>query len=264
MYLGIDAGASATKALIVDRKGKVVSYAIVPSGINFKVSSQKALEKVLKSSGLSLKEICYAVSTGYGRALVKAEAHSSEIICVSRGVHKLLPSVRTIIDVGGQDSKAIRIDEYGRVLNFAMNDKCAAGTGRFLEVMSNLIGKPINELSRLHHKSSKPIRISSTCTVFAESEVISHISQGSKIEDVIAGLHQAIAGRIFNMSSRIGFEKDVAFTGGVAKNEGFVAALSKKTGLTPLLPEEPQTVCALGAALAAIRKYEESINHAHL
>jgi predicted CoA-substrate-specific enzyme activase len=167
--------------------------------------------------------------------------------------------VRTIIDVGGQDSKAVRIDENGRVLDFVMNDKCAAGTGRFLEVMSSILGKPIEELSRLHFKSSKPIKISSTCTVFAESEVISHISQGSGIEDAIAGLHEAIAERIYNMSSRIGFEKDLAFTGGVAKNRGFVDALSKKIGVAPTLPEEPQIICAFGAGLAAIKKHKENV-----
>jgi predicted CoA-substrate-specific enzyme activase len=259
MYVGIDSGASATKAIIINEDGKIVSYTIVPSGINFKVSSEEALRKTLESSRLSLKDISYTVSTGYGRALVNAKSVSSEIACISRGIHKLFPSVRTVIDVGGQDSKAVRIDENGRVLDFVMNDKCAAGTGRFLEVMSSILGKPIEELSRLHFKSSKPIKISSTCTVFAESEVISHISQGSGIEDAIAGLHEAIAERVYNMSSRIGFEKDLAFTGGVAKNRGFVDALSKKIGVAPKLPEEPQIICAFGAALAAIKKHKESL-----
>jgi predicted CoA-substrate-specific enzyme activase len=259
MYVGIDSGASATKTVIINKDGEIVSYAIVPSGINFKLSSEEALRKALESSRLNLKDISYAVSTGYGRALVNAKYVSSEITCVSRGIHKLFPSVRTIIDVGGQDSKAVRIDENGRVLDFVMNDKCAAGTGRFLEVMSSILGKPIEELSRLHFKSSKPIKISSTCTVFAESEVISHISQGSEIEDAIAGLHEAIAERIYNMSSRIGFEKDLAFTGGVAKNQGFVDALSKKIGVAPTLPEEPQIICAFGAGLAAIKKHKENV-----
>jgi predicted CoA-substrate-specific enzyme activase len=259
MYTGIDAGASATKAVVVDNEGEIVSYSIVPSGINFKVSSEEALTKALKTFDLSLRDIVYTVSTGYGRALVNAKSTSSEITCISRGIHRLFPSVRTIIDVGGQDSKAIRINENGRALDFVMNDKCAAGTGRFLEAMSNILGKPIEELSRLHFKSSKPIKISSTCTVFAESEVISHISQGSAIEDVIAGLHQAIAERMYNMSSRIGFEKDVAFTGGVAKNQGFVDALSNKIGSTPTLPQEPQIICAFGAALAAIKKHKENV-----
>ncbi len=261
MYVGIDAGASATKAVIINKEGEITSYAIVPSGINFKVSSEEALRKALKTSNLHLKDVACTVSTGYGRALVNAKSTSSEILCISRGTHILFPSVRTIIDVGGQDSKAIRIDENGRVLDFVMNDKCAAGTGRFLEVMSNILGKPIEELSTLHFKSSQPVKISSTCTVFSESEVISHISQGSRIEDVIAGLHEAIADRIYNMSSRIGFEKDVAFTGGVAKNRGFIDALSKKIGLIPTLPKEPQMVCAFGAALAAIKKCKESVSH---
>jgi predicted CoA-substrate-specific enzyme activase len=259
MYVGVDAGASATKAVIVNKEGNIVSYAIVSSGINFKVSSEEALKRALELPGLNLNDIIYSVSTGYGRALVNAESTSSEIICVSRGIRRLFPSVRTIIDVGGQDSKAIRIAENGRVSDFVMNDKCAAGTGRFLEVMSSILGRPIEELSKLHFRSSKPIKISSTCTVFAESEVISQISQGSEIQDVIAGLHEAVAERIYNMSSRIGFEKDVAMTGGVAKNRGFVDALSKKMGSTPLLPEEPQVVCAYGAALAAAKKGQEGV-----
>jgi len=259
MYVGIDSGASATKAIILNEDGTIVSYTIVPSGINFKVSSEEALRKALESSRLSLKDISYTVSTGYGRALVNANSVSSEITCIAGGIHKLFPSVRTIIDVGGQDSKAVRMDENGRVLDFVMNDKCAAGTGRFLEVMSSILGKPIEELGRLHFKSSKPTQISSTCTVFAESEVISHMSQGSAIEDAIAGLHEAIAERVYNMTSRIGFEEDLAFTGGIAKNLGFVDALSRKIGMAPKLPEEPQIICALGAGLAAIKKHRESV-----
>ncbi len=254
MYVGIDAGASATKAAIVDKEGKIISYSIVPSSINFEASSKEALRKALTQSHLRLEDMTYTVSTGYGRALVKADSISSEIICTARGVHRLFPSVRTIIDVGGQDSKAIKTAENGKVLDFAMNDKCAAGTGRFLEAMANALGKPIEQLGRLHLESTKPVKISSTCTVFAESEVISRMSEGSKVEDAIAGLHEAIAERIYNMSCRIGIEKDVAVTGGVAKNQGFVNALSKKLGMTPFLPDEPQIVCAYGAALAAIRK----------
>ncbi len=258
MYAGIDAGASATKAVIVNENEEIVSYAIVPSGINFKASSEEALEKALKKGGLIKQRVSYIVSTGYGRELVNANIVFSEITCISRGVNKLFPEVRTIIDVGGQDSKAIRVDSNGRVLDFAMNDKCAAGTGRFLEVMANILRKPIEELGLLHFKSLNPVKISSTCTVFAESEVISHISQGCKIEDVIAGLHYAIAERIFNMSSRIGLEKEVAFTGGVAKNPGFVEALSKRMRLNPILPKEPQIICAFGAALLAKRTYEKT------
>jgi predicted CoA-substrate-specific enzyme activase len=262
MYLGIDAGASATKAVIVNEEGEIISYAIVPSGVNFRISSKKAVKKALGASDLNLKDVLYTVSTGYGKALVNSKATSSEIACISRGVYRLVPSVRTIIDVGGQDSKAIRVTKDGKVANFVMNDKCAAGTGRFLEIMSTTLQRPIEELTVLHFKASSPIKISSTCTVFAESEVVSHISQGFRIEDVIAGLHEAIADRIYTMASRIGFEKDVAFTGGVSKNKGFVDALSKRIGLTPILPEEPQTVCAFGAALAAMKKHKESLKHA--
>lgn len=140
-----------------------------------------------------------------------------------------------------------------------MNDKCAAGTGRFLEVMATILGKPIEELGALHFKSLNPVKISSTCTVFAESEVISYISKGCKIEDVIAGLHSAIAERISSMSSRIGFEREVAFTGGVAKNPGFVEALSKRIGFNPILPKEPQIICAFGAALLAKKQFMKKV-----
>jgi len=259
MYVGVDAGASATKVVIIDEKENIISHAIVPSGINFKASFEEALKKALERLGLSRRDILYIVSTGYGRELVEASTMFSEITCISRGVHKLFPYVRTIIDVGGQDSKAIRISENGRVLDFVMNDKCAAGTGRFLEVMATILGKPIEELGMLHFKSLNPVKISSTCTVFAESEVISYISKGCKIEDVIAGLHNAIAERIFSMSSRIGFEREVAFTGGVAKNPGFVEALSKRIGFNPILPKEPQIICAFGAALLAKKQFTEKV-----
>jgi predicted CoA-substrate-specific enzyme activase len=259
MYVGVDAGASATKVVIIDEKENIISHAIVPSGINFKASFEEALKKALERPGLSRRDILYIVSTGYGRELVEASIMFSEITCISRGVHKLFPYVRTIIDVGGQDSKAVRISENGRVLDFVMNDKCAAGTGRFLEVMATILGKPIEELGMLHFKSLNPVKISSTCTVFAESEVISYISKGCKIEDVIAGLHNAIAERIFSMSSRIGFEREVAFTGGVAKNPGFVEALSKRIGFNPILPKEPQIICAFGAALLAKKQFTEKV-----
>jgi predicted CoA-substrate-specific enzyme activase len=258
MYVGIDAGASATKAVIVNGEGEIISYAIVPSGMNFKASTKKVLEEALRLGEVRFEKMAYVVSTGYGRALVNSHSSSSEIACIARGTYRLFPTARTIIDVGGQDSKAIKIDSEGRILDFVMNDKCSAGTGRFLEVMANLLGKSIEALSNLHFKSLRPVKISSTCTVFAESEVISHISQGSSLEDLVAGIHEAIAERIYNMASRIVFEKDVVFTGGVAKNKGFVDTLSRKIGLTPLVPEEPQIICAFGAALLAIKKSKEN------
>lgn len=260
MYLGVDAGASATKVVLIDNSEKIVSYAIVPSGINFVDALRRALEKALYLHNLDASDLKYSVATGYGRRLIEADSTSTEILCIAKAAYKLYPSVRTIIDVGGQDSKAIKVDEHGRVTNFVMNDKCAAGTGRFLDVMSNIIGKKIDELSVLHFKSSNPVKITSTCTVFAESEVISYLSQGCRIEDIIAGLHNAIANRIYIMASTIGFEKEVLFTGGVAKNRGFVEALTQKMRIKPILPEEPQIICAYGAALTAKAKF----NKAHI
>jgi len=206
----------------------------------------------LKKSGDNFKNLSSIVATGYGRINVPfADKSITEITCHALGANWLNPGTRTVIDIGGQDSKVISIDENGRVVDFIMNDKCAAGTGRFLEVMAQALGVKTEELGNESLKSKKKITISSMCTVFAESEVISLVAEGCAKEDIIRGLHKAISNRICSMACRLRLENIITLTGGVAKNTGMVQALKKRLKAKVYVPEEPQIVGALGAAIAA-------------
>ena len=194
----------------------------------------------------------YVISTGYGRHGVPfANKAVTEIICHAQGAHFLLPATRTIIDIGGQDSKAIGLDEKGTVINFVMNDKCAAGTGRFLEVMAQVLGVTIEELGPIALTSKNPCQISSTCTIFAESEMVSLRAEGKSRQDLIAGIVRAVSSRVAVMGKTVGFKREVVFTGGVAKNVGVKKALQEEIKMEIVVPEEPQTMGALGAALLA-------------
>ncbi len=255
LFLGVDVGSLTTKALLIDEEERVVSYHIMKTGANSREASLKVFERVLKEAGVNKAEVAFTVATGYGRAIVPyANTTVTEISCHARGAFKQYPKVRTVIDVGGQDSKVIKVGEGGRVLNFVMNEKCAAGTGRFLEVMAQALEVGLEDLGRLSLKSKVKVHISSTCTVFAESEVVGLIAKGLPKEDIIAGIHEAMASRIYSLAMNIGVEDDVVMTGGVAKNIGFVKALEEKLGRSVIIPEEPQIVGALGAALIAKEK----------
>jgi predicted CoA-substrate-specific enzyme activase len=248
---GLDIGAATTKAVILNDK-KIISYSVLPTGQSVKMATDKVIGEVIKKSRPSISEFDQVVSTGYGRHSVSfADRAVSEIICHAKGANFLLPSVRTVIDIGGQDSKMIALDREGNVTNFAMNDKCAAGTGRFIEVMAHVLEVSLEDMGKLSLNSQDPSLISSTCTVFAESEVVSLRANGEKRENLIAGIHKGIASRTVTMGRSIGFKKDVAFTGGVAKNVGVKRELERTIGLQIIVPEEPQIVGALGAALLA-------------
>ena len=209
-----------------------------------------ATEEALEKARLSLQNLDYIVSTGYGRSAVScANKVSSEIICHASGVYFLMKEARIIIDIGTQDSKVIKIDENGRIINFAMNDKCAAGTGRFLEVMASALGLQLDEMGAISLSSKNPCSISSTCTVFAESEVVTLRAHGRSVKDLVAGIHKAIATRVAIMGAEIRFDKEIVFTGGVAKNSGVKKALEDVISMTILTPVEPQITGALGAAL---------------
>jgi predicted CoA-substrate-specific enzyme activase len=248
---GLDIGAATTKAVILN-DNKIISYSVLPTGQSVKMATDKVIGEVIEKSGASISEFDQVVSTGYGRHSVSfADRAVSEIICHAKGANFLLPSVRTVIDIGGQDSKMIALDREGNVTNFAMNDKCAAGTGRFIEVMAHVLEVSLEDMGKLSLNSQKPSLISSTCTVFAESEVVSLRAKGEKRENLIAGIHKGIASRTVTMGRSIGFNKDVAFTGGVAKNVGVKRELERAIGLQIIVPEEPQIVGALGAALLA-------------
>jgi (R)-2-hydroxyacyl-CoA dehydratese activating ATPase len=251
MYLGIDIGSSTSKAVILDEKFNIISFDVKNTGTGTS-GPEKAVEAALSKAGISSDLVKFTVATGYGRITYdKADKQITEISCHAMGVTHLMPSARTIVDIGGQDVKVIRLDEYKRVENFAMNDKCAAGTGRFLEVMARILDCSIDMLSELDEHATKEISISNTCTVFAESEVISQLSSGAERENVARGVHHAVAKRVAGLAARIGIEKDVAMTGGVALNSGVLKALEEEMEVKISVVDNPQIIGALGAALYA-------------
>lgn len=250
MYCGIDIGASTAKVVVLNKKNILASL-VIPTRFNTKETARTVFEKGLQKAGITSKDIAYVVATGYGRRMVLMASRTiTEITCHAAGAYHIDNSVKTVIDIGGQDSKGIAL-ENGNVQDFIMNDKCAAGTGRFLEVMAQALEVDMNRLGELSNMSQQRISISSTCTVFAESEVISHRNQGTKKEDIIAGVHEAIASRVCAMVNQIKIEDTVMITGGVALNKGVVNQLSSKIEKTVIVPENPQIVGALGAALLA-------------
>lgn len=250
-FLGIDIGAVSTKAVVI-RGGASLAQAVLETGSSVERIAYELMERVLAAAGMSSADLDGVVATGYGRAAVGfAEKKVTEITCHARGVNHLMAGARTVIDIGGQDSKAMRIDEQGRVTDFVMNDKCAAGTGRFLEVMARALELPLDDLGSLSLASLSPCLISSLCTVFAESEVVFLRGEGRAREDIAAGIHGAIASRVAAMVSQMGLEETVVLTGGVARNCGVVRALCDELRLDVRVPDHPQLTGALGAALIA-------------
>ena len=246
---GIDIGSVSTETVIFDGD-KIIAYDIMQTGPNSKKTAEKTLAAALSKANLNESEIQSSISTGYGRENVEiANKQMSEITCLAAGAAFLYPDIGGILDIGGQDSKAIRIGENGRILDFAMNDKCAAGTGRFLQVMANVLGVSIESLGELALSSTKKAVISNMCTVFAESEVISLIHHGWAIEDIANGLHDSISERAIGLLRKVKADSSILLTGGVIKNKGVVKALAKHLEVPPIIPEEPQIVCALGAAV---------------
>ena len=251
-YAGVDVGSLASKSVILS-EGKVVGIGLIPSGLNSEESGLNALAEALKDAKIKREDLNAIVSTGYGRISASyANKTITEITCHAKGTNFLYPNVRTIIDMGGQDCKAIRIAPDGSVADFAMNDKCAAGTGRFLEVMAGVFKVPLAQLGDLSLKSAEYVPMSSTCTVFVESETISLLARGEKPEDILAGIHHAIANRIAGLFSRVGIQSEVFFSGGVAKNKGMRKALEEVLKVKIVEPIfDPQLTGALGAAAFA-------------
>jgi predicted CoA-substrate-specific enzyme activase len=215
------------------------------------------MDEAVRMAGLpSLKDLDYIVGTGYGRLKVSfANDNVSEITCHARGAHWLNPAVRTVVDIGGQDCKVMSIDDKGRVVEFAMNDRCAAGTGRFFEAMARVLGVGLEGISSLENQGAAPATISSQCSVFAESEVVTLINEGIDLANIIAGINHAVAKRLCAMVRRIGLAKELALTGGCSKNEGLAKALEEKLGVkVEMLPQDPQIAGAVGAALIAREK----------
>ncbi len=254
---GVDIGSSTSKAVLLG-DDEILSYTILFTGSDSVLSANQVLNDVLRRSNLSLEDIQYIIATGYGRVIVPfAHEALTELTCHARGAHWFFPGVRTILDMGGQDCKAIRCDSAGRLQNFIMNDKCAAGTGRFLELMARVLGLSLDDLGELSLGAVSAIKINSTCAVFAMSEVTSLIREGKEKKEVIAGLHSAIAGRVYTLLRGVGIEPELAVSGGIGKNKGVVQEIEKRLGMKVLLPPEPQIVGALGAALFARDKIKD-------
>jgi predicted CoA-substrate-specific enzyme activase len=251
--VGIDVGSITTKAAAA-KDGVVIADKVVLTGYNAQFAGEKVFGEILKESGIDRASIGKIISTGYGRNSVTfADKAVTEITCHAAGAHYLDPEVRSVIDIGGQDSKAIAVNATGSPLDFAMNDKCAAGTGRFLEVMARALEIDLDNFGDWSLKAEQPSTISSLCTVFAESEVISLISKGEKRENIIAGIHEAIAARVVALANRVGFNTRIMMTGGVAKNIGVVRALERKIGQKIEVSAKSQVTGAIGAAIIAQR-----------
>ena len=250
---GVDVGSTQTKAVIVDEQRGVVGRALIETGANVVMAAERAFEAAKADAGLQEMEVTFVAGTGYGRYRITfGDIQVTEISCHGRGAVHMFPGTRTVIDMGGQDTKAIRVGPTGDIVDFCMNDKCAAGTGRFLGAAANALEIALDDLGPTALRGERPVKISTTCTVFAESEVLSWLGKGKKIEDILLGVHHSIAARSVGLLRRVGVVADVTFTGGVARNRAMVQALNERLGLEVNVSEESHFMGALGAALFAL------------
>ncbi len=258
VFAGIDVGSSSTESVILDGGGAIIGFSIVQTGANSTDAANVSLDQALQAADGTREDIRALVATGYGRISIPfADRKVTEISCHAHGAFHLFPNIGTVIDLGGQDSKVIYVGKGGKVLDFNMNDKCAAGTGRFLEVMADKLQVPLDDMGPLSLAAGGEVQISSVCTVFAESEVVSLVAQNHPKDEIIRGLHKAIVNRVLGMVKSIGVHGEVAMTGGVAKNSGVVRMISEKLGKPILVYDEPRIVGALGAALMALKDFEK-------
>src|SRR5574341_1174463 len=250
---GVDVGSTQTKAVVLNESRTIVGRALTDTGANVMRAAENAFHMALEDGGIPEEELEFIVGTGYGRYKVTfGNTQVTEISCHARGAVHLFPATRTVLDMGGQDTKAIRVSATGEIVDFCMNDKCAAGTGRFLGAAAAALDLPLAELGPTALRGERPVKISTTCTVFAESEVLSWLGKGKKIEDILLGEHQSIATRSVGLLRRVGIDAEVTFTGGVARNPAMIAALNKRLGLLVNVSEESHYIGALGAALFAL------------
>ncbi|MCP4853513.1 MAG: 2-hydroxyglutaryl-CoA dehydratase [Fuerstiella sp.] len=250
---GVDVGSTQTKAVIIGEERKIVSRALIDTGANVVRAAESCFALALEEGQIREEEVEYVIGTGYGRYRVTfGNDQITEISCHGRGALQMFPDTRTVVDMGGQDTKAIRVSGTGEIVDFCMNDKCAAGTGRFLGAAAAALDIPLNDLGATALNYQKPVRISTTCTVFAESEVLSWLGKGKKIEDILWGVHQSIASRSAALLRRVGIEEQVTFTGGVTRNIAMIQALEEKLETKLNLCEDSQYMGALGAALFAL------------
>ena len=254
---GVDVGSTQTKAILLSERREIVGRALIDTGANVTKAAERAFDEALGSVGLRREEAAYVVGTGYGRYKVTfGDAQITEISCHAKGASWLFPGTQTVIDMGGQDAKGIRVGEGGEVKDFVMNDKCAAGTGRFLANAAEAIGLSLDEIGELSLRAKTPVRLSTVCTVFVESDIMAYLGQGKKVEDILAGVHSAIAARTVALVRRVGIEPEVTFTGGVSRNIGMIRALEEKLGLPLNVSSESHFMGAIGAALWALERAE--------
>ena len=251
-YMGVDVGSLSTDVVVIDKNADVLGTAITMTGANSTRAAESAMQRAAEKAVTSPDRIACIIGTGYGRTAVPfANKTVTEISCHAMGARHLFPDCRTVIDIGGQDSKVIRVGPNAKVLNFTMNDKCAAGTGRFLEVMAAKLEITLEDLGRLSLSAEAEVSISSVCTVFAESEIVSLVARNHPEAEIVKGLHRSVVNRIMSMVRSVGILGPYTMTGGVAKNQGVVALFSESLGEAPSVADEPQLVGALGAALIA-------------
>ena len=256
---GVDAGSTYTKAALIDNEGKLIATTIIMTGVRIVEAAKRVYSELLKNAGIKEEEVKYLVGTGYGRYNITfGHMQVTEISCHAKGAYYLFPKTRTVLDMGGQDTKAIRINERGEVIDFCMNDKCAAGTGRFIEGAAKVLGLSLREVGELSLKGRKPVKISSTCAVFAETETMEQLAWGNSIEDVLYGVHTAMATRAIGLLRRVGIEPELTFTGGVSQNVGMVRCLEEQLNMK--INTSPLTMyCgAIGAALFGLEKIRAS------
>lgn len=257
---GIDIGSTQTKAIVLDSNGKIVGRGLRMTGADVVRAGEEVLANACVQAGIETHEVLYTVGTGYGRFRVSTgDDQITEISCHARGAVHLFPGTRTILDIGGQDTKAIRVTAKGEVVEFCMNDKCAAGTGRFLAAAAEVMGMEVAEIGPLSLESTEQLKITNVCTVFVESEILNQLSRGRKREDILAGVHRAIAGRSASLLRRVGLEEELSFTGGVARNPGMVLAVGERLGMKVNVCEDSQFMGALGAAIFALERAQAGV-----
>ena len=252
---GVDVGSAQTKALIMNEKLEIVGRSLIDTGANVIRAADRSFDEALRTAGLRREDSAYVVGTGYGRYKVTfGDAQITEISCHARGAIYLFPNTRTVIDMGGQDAKGIKTGVDGDVKDFVMNDKCAAGTGRFLANAAEALSMSLGEIGEISLKAKNPVRLTTVCTVFVESDIMSYLAQNKKIEDILGGVHSAIAARTISLVRRVGIEPEVTFTGGVSKNIGMVRALEEKLGMKLNVSADSHFVGALGASIFALER----------
>ena len=255
-FIGIDIGSGTSKGVIM-KDSKPQAYHLLPSGMNYKETGKKLRKELLVKLGLSVKDISYTIATGSGADMIPfCDAKVADMRCCARGINSIFPSARTVIDIQGMTTQVIRINGKGQVINFVVSEKCAAGSGRFLDIMANVLRIKLEDIGPLSLKAKNPVTFTTGCAVFGESEAISRVSEGASKEDILAGVHKALANKVSALVARVGLERDCAISGGGALNIGLVKSVEEELGCKLLVPPQPQFVTALGAAIMAEEKHK--------